>query len=116
MLTIGAFISLMYIRYRSDKQLDPIFSLTFWLTVIIGAPLYLHLTWILGGKYRSPINKEIIHGSIWGSCMGFAIWATEYFFTSTLLNLIISLASGAMLGILFFIAKAGIKDDSTPES
>jgi hypothetical protein len=103
---IGVLITL-YARYPWTERFGSIHSLTFWLMIAVGPILFLFLSWVLDGKYKRRENSEIIHGIVWGSCLGFLLWITEIFFAPSVLALLACLSGGALAGIVYFIAKSG---------
>jgi hypothetical protein len=82
-LLCGALLALAF-RHRSINEIDSITSVPFWLSILSGAILLLFATWVYEEKFDKNINKEIIQGTIMGSCIGFTLWTLDFYAANVL--------------------------------
>jgi hypothetical protein len=106
--SIGAILALV-MRHRTMRRIDPITSPTFWLLIISGAVGLYFIVLMVEERFHKSINKELIHGIIWGSISGMALWISGIAFTSNFLNWLACLLGGALAGILYAVAKRAVE-------
>ncbi|MEW6129146.1 MAG: hypothetical protein AB1757_19055 [Acidobacteriota bacterium] len=110
---IGGGLLAIYIRLRLGDSSEPFLSLKNLLSVLIGAILFLFFIWVEGGKYNHHILRDFIKGIAWGGGTGFIIWNLEFFYSSSLFNLFISISAGIIIGVLYFLTRVhSINPDS----